>query len=312
EGNLPAITFAPADHLQVGDVVLAIGNPFGLGNTVTMGIVSALGRNYLGVNRFEDFIQTDAAINPGNSGGPLVNAAGEVIGVNSSIFSPSGGSIGLGFAIPIDRARNVVEDLLRYGEVRRPWIGAQLLTPSSRNPREVLQQGAVVASVVRGSPADRAGLRAGDVIVRAGARTVRNTYDWQAVLLDARPGERLPLVVRRGGGEREATVVVADLPEVSAPKLEVLRELQLVTLTPAIRAERGIGARAGALVYRVTDRMATELGLQEGDVIVQVNRASVSNAEDVQRAIDYYAGRGPMRMYFERNGRIYFTDFVLQ
>ena len=318
--GLPTATLGSSRSLLVGEWAIAIGNPFGflLGNaepSVTAGVISATGRNLVtggDGGATIDMIQTDAAINPGNSGGPLVNAAGEVIGVNSSIFSPSGGSIGLGFAIPIDRARNVVEDLLRYGEVRRPWIGVQLLTPNTRNPRELLQQGAVVASVVRGSPADRAGLRAGDVIVRAGARTVRNTYDWQAVLLDARPGERLPLVVRRGGGEREALVVVADLPEVSAPKVEVLRELQLVTLTPAIRAERGIGSRAGALVYRVTERMATELGLQEGDVIVQVNRASVSNAEDVQRAIDYYAGRGPIRMYFERNGRIYFTDFVLQ
>ena len=318
--NLPTARLGESRSLLVGEWAIAIGNPFGflLGNSepsVTAGVISATGRNLVTGGEGGatiDMIQTDAAINPGNSGGPLVNAAGEVVGVNSSIFSPSGGSIGLGFAIPIDRVRHVVEDLLRYGEVRRPWIGVQLRVLDTRNPREILQQGAVIGQVVRGSPADAAGLRPGDVIARVGDREVRNAYDWQAVLLDTRPGERLALVVRRGDATREATVVVADLPEVSAPKVEVLRELQLVTLTPAIRAERGVGSRAGALVYRVTERMSTELGLLEGDVIVQVNRTSVSSAEEVQRAIDYYAGRGPIRIYFERSGRIHFTDFVIQ
>ena len=123
--NLPAITFAAADDLQVGDVVLAIGNPFGLGNTVTLGIVSALGRNYLGVNRFEDFIQTDAAINPGNSGGALIDTAGNLVGINSTIFSQSGGSLGIGFSIPVSLARNVFEQIVRDGEVTRGWLGIE-------------------------------------------------------------------------------------------------------------------------------------------------------------------------------------------
>ena len=318
--NLPTARLGTSKSLLVGEWAIAIGNPFGflLGNSepsVTAGVISATGRNLVTGGEGGatiDMIQTDAAINPGNSGGPLVNAVGDVIGVNSSIFSPSGGSIGLGFAIPIDRVRHVAEDLLRYGQVRRPWIGVQLRTIDTRNPRELLRQGAVVGQVVRGSPADRAGLRAGDVIERAGERAVRNVYDWQAVLLDTRPGERLSLVLRRGNDRREASVVVADLPEVTAPKVEVLRELQLVTLTPAIRSERGIGSRAGALVYSVTQRMSDQLGLLAGDVIVQVNRTSVSNAQEVQRALDYYAGRGPIRLYFERGGRIFFTDFVIQ
>ena len=318
--DLPAVRLGTSSNLLVGEWAIAIGNPFGflLGNaepSVTAGVISATGRNLVTGGQGGatiDMIQTDAAINPGNSGGPLVNAAGEVIGVNSSIFSPTGGSVGLGFAIPIDRARHVVEDLLRYGEVRRPWIGVQLRTSGAGNPRELLRQGVVLGSVVRGSPAEQAGLRPGDVIERAGERTLRNPYDWHAVLLDARVGERLPLVVRRDGRAVETTVLVSDLPEVRAPKVEVLRELQLVTLTPAIRAERQVAARAGALVYRVTDRMAEELGLLAGDVIVQVNRVAVTSAEEVQRALDYYAGRGPIRIYFERAGRIYFTDFTIQ
>jgi serine protease Do len=318
--NLPTVRLGTSESLLVGEWAIAIGNPFGflLGNSepsVTAGVISATGRNLVTGGQGGatiDMIQTDAAINPGNSGGPLVNAAGEVIGVNSSIFSPSGGSIGLGFAIPIDRARHVAEDLIRYGEPRRPWIGAQLRPSATPNPRDVLRQGAVIGSVVRGSPAAEAGLRAGDVIQRAGDRVVRNPYDWQAVLLDTRVGTRLPLVVQRNGRTIEASVVVADLPEVRAPKVEVLRELQLVTLTPAIRAERGVRTSSGALVYRVTERMAEELGLLEGDVIVQVNRTSVGSAEEVQRALDYYAGRGPIRLYFERGGRVFFTDFVIQ
>jgi serine protease Do len=318
--DLPTVRLGSSESLLVGEWAIAIGNPFGflIGNSepsVTAGVISATGRNLVTGGQGGatiDMIQTDAAINPGNSGGPLVNAAGEVIGVNSSIFSPSGGSVGLGFAIPIDRARHVAEDLIRYGEPRRPWIGVQLRPAATPNPRDVLRQGAVIGSVVRGSPAAEAGLRAGDVIQRAGDRVVRNPYDWQAVLLDTRVGTRLPLVVQRNGRSVETSVVVADLPEVRAPKVEVLRELQLVTLTPAIRAERGVRTSSGALVYRVTERMSEELGLLEGDVIVQVNRSSVSSAEEVQRALDYYAGRGPIRLYFERGGRVFFTDFVIQ
>jgi serine protease Do len=318
--RLPTVRLGTSASLLIGEWAIAIGNPFGflLGNaepSVTAGVISATGRNLVTGGEGGatiDMIQTDAAINPGNSGGPLVNAAGEVIGVNSSIFSPSGGSVGLGFAIPIDRARHVAEDLVRYGEPRRPWIGVQLRPAASANPRDVLRQGAVVGSVVRGSPAAQAGLRPGDVIRRAGDRAVRNPYDWQAVLLDTRVGTRLPLVVERGGRPVETSVVVADLPEVRAPKVEVLRELQLVTLTPAIRAERGVRTTSGALVYRVTERMSEELGLMEGDVIVQVNRSAVNSAEDVQRAIDYHAGRGPIRLYFERGARVFFTDFVIQ
>jgi Do/DeqQ family serine protease len=318
--SLPTVRLGTSASLLVGEWAIAIGNPFGflLGNSepsVTAGVISATGRNLVTGGEGGatiDMIQTDAAINPGNSGGPLVNAAGEVIGVNSSIFSPSGGSIGLGFAIPIDRARHVAEDLIRYGEPRRAWIGIQLRPAATPNPRDVLRQGAVIGTVVRGSPAAAAGLRPGDVIERANGRAVRNPYDWQAVLLDTRVGARLPLVVRRGGRQVETSVVVADLPEVGAPKVEVLRELQLVTLTPAIRAERGVRTSSGALVFGVTERMSQELGLLQGDVIVQVNRTSVNSAEEVQRAIDYYAGRGPIRLYFERGGRVYFTDFVIQ
>jgi serine protease Do len=318
--NLPVATLGTSRDLVIGEWAIAIGNPFGflLGNTepsVTAGVISGTGRNLVaraeGAGAYVDMIQTDASINPGNSGGPLVNALGEVIAVNSSIYSPSGGSIGLGFAIPIDRARRVVEDLLTHGKVRRPWIGVQLVR-TGEDPRSVLSSGAVIRSVVPGSPAARAGIQPGDVLVRSRERTIRNAYDWEAEQLDLRVGETVPLRVRRGSREVDASVTVADLPEVSAPKVTVLRELELATLTPAIRAERGYLSRRGAVVISVSERVADALNVEPGDLIVQVNRTPVESADGAAKALDYYGGRGPIRLFFERGGRVWSTDFEIR
>ena len=319
--NLPVTPLGDSRSLLVGEWAIAIGNPYGfvLGNTepsVTAGVISAVGRNLVGRGEgngvYVDMIQTDASINPGNSGGPLVNAAGEVIGVNSSIYSPSGGSVGLGFAIPINRARRVAEDLLERGAVRSPWVGVRLRPSQAGTGRENLLAGAVVASVAPGSPAARAGIRPGDVLVRSRERTLRNHYDWEAEQLDFRVGERVPLRVRRGGDELTATVAVADRPEVSAPKVAVLREIELTTVTPDIRAERSIQSPRGALIYRVSQRVANEIGVQTGDVIIQVNRTPVAGAEDAARAIDAYGGREPIRLYIERARQLLIIDFVVR
>ena len=319
--NLPVAPLGSSQGLIIGEWAVAIGNPYGflLGNiepSVTAGVISATGRNLVGRAEGEgvylDMIQTDASINPGNSGGPLINAAGEVIGVNSSIYSPSGGSVGLGFAIPVDRAKRVTEDLLAHGAVRRPWIGVKLRLPQSGNPRDALTAGAVIQSVVPGSPAARAGLQPGDVIVSSRGRRQRNPFDWETELLDLRVGEQVPLVVRRDGRDRAVTVEVADLPEVSAPRVAVLNGLELVTLTPAIRAERGIRSARGAVVYRASELVTNEMNVQPGDVIVQINRTPIREAADVARAFESYGGRTVMRMFFERGGQIYTTDFVLQ
>jgi serine protease Do len=255
-------------------------------------------------------IQTDASINPGNSGGPLVNAVGEVIGVNSSIFSPSGGSVGIGFAIPINRARRVAEDLLAHGVVRRPWVGIQPLLSRPQAGRAPTS-GVVVASVVPGSPAEKSGIRAGDVIVRSRDRTLKNPYDWYAELLELRVGESDTVVVKRGSREMPVTVGVVDLPDVNAPRVTVMREIELITLTAPIRAQYQIQSRQGALVNRVSDRVQQQIGLQQGDLIVQINRAPITRAEDVNRILTSY-GRGILQMYFERGGQIYATEFSLQ
>ena len=276
--------------------------------------MSGTGRNLAaqseGAGVYVDMIQTDASINPGNSGGPLVNAAGEVIGVNSSIFSPSGGSVGIGFAIPINRARRVTEDLLAHGVVRRPWIGIQ--PQLSRTPATGgSSAGVVVASVVPGSPADRAGIRPGDVILRSQNRALHNPYDWYAELLELRVGEGDSIVVKRGGREIPISVAVVDLPDVNAPRVTVLREIELITLTPPIRAQYQLQSRQGALVTRASDRVQQQIGLQSGDVIVQINRTPIANAQDVNRILTT-SGRGGIRMYFERGGQIYATEFSLQ
>jgi serine protease Do len=316
--DLPEVKLGNSNNLLVGEWAIAIGNPFGfyVGNaepSVSIGVISATQRNLVAPNEggasYFDMIQTDAAINPGNSGGPLVNADGEVVGVNSSIFSPSGGSVGLGFAIPINRVARVVDDLLSHGSIRSPWIGVQLRQVRTTNTRDVIAQGAVVGSVSPGSPAAEAGLKVGDVILREGNRVIRNPFDWQAALLDLRVGSPAKLHIKRGLRELDVDVQVADLPEVTAPKVQVLRELELVSVTPAIAAERRLRNATGALIYRISPTIADQTGLQQGDVILQVNNARISSAQDVAKAIDYYAGRSYLQVMVERQGQLYMTRF---
>jgi serine protease DegQ len=189
--DLPAITFGGLDNVRVGDFVLAIGNPFGFGNTVTLGIVSALGRNHLGVNRFEDFIQTDAAINPGNSGGALVDGAGNLIGINSTIYSQSGGSMGIGFAIPVSIARTVLEQIIRDGEVTRGWFGLEPQDLSDELARAMAiesARGVLIRSVVQNGPADRAGIKVRDVVVAIDDKPIRDTASLLARIAELPPG----------------------------------------------------------------------------------------------------------------------------
>ncbi len=316
--GLPVAPLGSSSNLIVGEWAIAIGNPYGFlfANTepsVTAGVVSGTGRNLAtegeGSGVYVDMIQTDASINPGNSGGPLVNAGGEVIGVNSSIFSPSGGSIGLGFAIPINRAKRVTDDLLAHGVVRRPWIGIQ--PQLSRAAAGRTPGGVLVASAIPGSPAAEAGIRAGDVLVRSRERVLHNPYDWFAELLELRVGEKVNLTIRRNGREMPVEVQVADLPDVNAPRVTVLREIELLTVTPAIRGERQIRSVQGAIVGKVSDRVRSQIGIEPGDVIVQINRTPVTDAQSVERILNSY-GRSVIRMYFERGGQIYSTEFGLQ
>jgi serine protease Do len=316
---LPMAPLGNSDDLVIGEWVIAIGNPLGflLANTepsVTVGVVSAVGRNIIPSGDADeqrgfylDMIQTDASINPGNSGGPLINALGEVIGVNSSILSQSGGSEGLGFAIPVNRVRQVVQDLVQDGRVRRAWIGAEVEPVPTEGIRRI--RDVRVARVVPGSPAESGGLRQGMIIRGMGAKDVRTPLDWQAGLLRARVGEPLEVRVAAGNAIRTLRVIPADLPSLSAERVQALRNLQLVTLTPAIRSERGIASERGALIVAVSEQ-ARAVGLREGDVILQINRFRVQSAEEAARALQAAPGRSFV-VYFERNGQLGSTQFVI-
>jgi Do/DeqQ family serine protease len=213
--DLPSITFAPAGSVQVGDVVLAIGNPFGFGNTVTSGIVSALGRNHLGINRFEDFIQTDAPINPGNSGGALVDTAGRLVGINSTIYSQSGGSMGIGFAIPVSLARSVLTQIIADGEVTRGWLGIEP-QPVTRElaPELALDrpEGVLIRALQQDGPAQKAGVHPRDVILEVGGHPTPDVPELLARIAELKPGSAARLKVWREGKLREVCVTVARRP----------------------------------------------------------------------------------------------------
>ncbi|HMO48511.1 MAG TPA: trypsin-like peptidase domain-containing protein [Rubrivivax sp.] len=213
---LPVITLGDVHALQVGDVVLAIGNPFNVGQTVTSGIVSALGRNRLGLSTFENFIQTDAAINPGNSGGALVDAEGRLVGINTAIYSRSGGSLGIGFAIPVDSARMVMEALLRDGQVTRGWIGVEPrdLTPElAASLRLPVQQGVLITGVLRDGPASRGGMRPGDVVLAIGGADVSNTAELLAAVAALKPRSVAAVSVQRGTQALQLSLTVAQRPQ---------------------------------------------------------------------------------------------------
>jgi len=215
--QLPAITFGRVESLMVGDVVLAIGNPFGVGQTVTMGIVSALGRTHLGINTFENFIQTDAAINPGNSGGALVDSEGNLIGVNTAIYSRSGGSLGIGFAIPVSLARQVMEQIIQTGSVTRGWIGVEVqdITPELAESFKLGEtRGVLIAGVVRGGPAERAGVKPGDVLVEVQGRAVPDSFEMLNTVASTKPGEIAKLIVVRGGERVSIDLTVGRRPSV--------------------------------------------------------------------------------------------------
>jgi serine protease DegS/serine protease DegQ len=214
-GALPNIALAPADSLAVGDVVLAIGNPFGVGQTVTMGIASALGRHHLGINTFENYIQTDAAINPGNSGGALVDSAGRLVGINTAIYSRSGGSLGIGFAIPVSIARKVLEQIIANGEVVRGYVGVETreITPELASSFGLPEKGGVLVSGVRrGSPADQSGVQPGDVLVAIDGQGVQNPRDMLSLIAALPPGQTAAFRLQRADKEIELKIAVGRRP----------------------------------------------------------------------------------------------------
>ena len=318
--DLPVAPLGKSTDLQIGEWVVAVGNPFAylLGNTeptVTAGVVSAVGRNLLPsegqAGIYVGMIQTDAAINPGNSGGPLANALGEVVGVNSNILTPSGGSVGVGFAIPIERAVRVADELRRFGTVRRAWVGLDVAGAEDlRGWKRV--GGLRVTQVAANGPAARAGIAEGDVLLVARGHRLRTFLDWEAVLLDTGPGDTLTVSHRHGTQTRTARLPVTDLPTTLAEKVSVLGGIKVVTVTDAIRAERNIQSDHGALIYDIPEEMQQATGLQSGDVVLQINRVRIGSAADLPRAFSAAVGGGAVTVWFERAGRLGKTAFYVR
>ncbi len=293
-GGVPALPWGDSSELDVGEWVVAMGNPFGLSHSLTVGVVSAKGRTTLGISDYEDFIQTDAAINPGNSGGPLVNLNGEVVGVNTAIFSRSGGYMGVGFAIPSDLARKVAEQLIDTGEVIRGYLGI-VIQPLTSELAESFNldetQGVLVAQVSKDSPAEKAGLKQGDVIVSYQGKPVTDIGDFRNRVSLTPPGSRETLSIIREGGRRDVAVTIGKLSEtetLAQGSAQTADELGLTvqTLTPELAKQFDAKAGEGVVVTQVKrGSIAARAEIKTGDVILQVNRKKVNSAAVFNRAV---------------------------
>ncbi|HZH83949.1 MAG TPA: DegQ family serine endoprotease, partial [Phototrophicaceae bacterium] len=293
-GNLPFAKLGASVPLEVGDWVMAIGNPFGLEHTVTAGIVSAKGR-VIGAGPYDNFIQTDASINPGNSGGPLINSVGEVVGVNSAIFSQSGGNVGIGFAIPIELAKKVVEQLRKNGRVVRGWLGvrAQDVTPgialSLGLPRGHTEM-ALVTEVTENSPAAESGVKTGDVIIKFNGKPVPKSHDFPVLIAETPPGQRITMKILRDKKEQTIAVKIGELPEDDPnQQLESRDEgvgLRVQRITPEAARRLGLASTRGVLVVEVQpDSPADVAGLEPADVIREVNQRPITSVKDFERFI---------------------------
>ena len=284
--NLNEISLGDSDVLRQGDFVVAIGNPFGLGQTVTSGIVSALGRSGLGIESYEDFIQTDASINPGNSGGALVNLRGELIGINTAIYGPSGGNVGIGFAIPMNMAKKITEQLIEYGEVKRGRLGfsAQDLTPELAKAFGIERnKGVVVARVEADSPADNAGMKVGDVIVKVNGKEVISSSHVRNEIGLLRIGSRVKIEVLRNGKPQTLTATVEDQITNSIKGVKLSKRLAGAELGE-VREETSRGSISGIEVLSAKGKAASS-GLRKGDIILSVNKKRVKSISDMQAAI---------------------------
>jgi len=310
--DLKEIKLGDSDNLKVGDFVVAVGSPFGLRETVSLGIVSAKGRSNLGIEDYEDFIQTDAAINVGNSGGPLVNIDGEVVGVNTAILSRTGGSVGVGFAIPVNMARGIIAQLVKSGKVTRGWLGVMIqdLTPEVADKFGLKQtEGALVTRVVEKTPAAKAGLEPGDVIIKYGGQKVENVAKLRHRVAATRPGSSVKVVVLRKAKEKTLTVAIEKLTDsvvaaVTGGGGSKDLGLSVQDLTPELSKSLGIKTKGGVAVTAVAeDGPAAAKGIKRGDVIIEVNRQRVKNAADFEAALRKAdLGKGVLMLVANREG----------
>jgi serine protease Do len=312
--DLPAITWGDSDKLRAGEMVMAVGSPFGLTQSVTTGIISAVGRVNIGIEDYEDFIQTDAAINPGNSGGALVNMRGELVGINTAIFSRTGGYQGIGFAVPSKMAKQVMESLIRTGKVVRGWLGVSVqdVTPElSKQFGVPVGEGALVGEVVKGSPAEKAGFKRGDVIIEFNGKKVEDSGHLRNLAASTAVGSKIKVEVIRNQKKESLTVTVGELPKETAAaqtgKTATATALSGVTvqnLTPELIDRLGLEPNAtGVVVVMVAQgSVADESGLQRGDVITEINRRPVRNVNEYNAEVNKLEKGAAVLLLINRKG----------
>ena len=289
ETNLPTLLWGDSDKLKPGEMILAIGNPYGLRHTVTMGIISALGRVGMGISDYEDFIQTDAAINPGNSGGPLVNVKGEVIGVTNAIFSTSGGYQGIGFAIPANMVKNVMDGIISQGKVVRGWLGVQIQPLTADLARQFNlkdEVGVLLVDVAEGGPAAKGGLKRGDVVVEYDGKKITDPFHFKNMVAETRPGKQVAIKIIRDGSPLTATVTIGELPsdQKAVARVETenaLKGVSVQELTEEYRQKMNIPEREKGVVVNNISEDSPALGvLNKGDIILEINRKTVADTKE--------------------------------
>lgn len=320
--DLPTIQWGDSDKLKVGEFVLAIGNPFGLHHTVTMGIISAVGRANVGIADYEDFIQTDAAINPGNSGGPLVNIKGELIGVNTAIFSKSGGYQGIGFAVPSNMVRSVMDQLERKGKVTRGWLGVtiQELTPElSQKFGLKITKGALVGDIAKGSPAEKAGIKRGDILLEFNGKKVKDVGNLRNMVAQSKVDSEVSLTVLRGDKEYLFKVVIAELPKDIAEMvpggaledsaIDGLDGLNVIDLTKEITRQLGLHKdEKGVVVVKVEPGSAAEeAGIRKGDVIQEIDRKKIEGLNNYNKIVSGIKSGDTVLLFINRGGKKFYV-----
>jgi serine protease Do len=315
--NLPTITWGASDRLRSGEVVIAIGNPYGLNQTVTMGVVSATGRTGIGLADYEDFIQTDAAINPGNSGGALINTRGELIGINDAIYSTTGGNQGIGFAIPSQMVRNVMESIINQGKVVRGYLGVQIqpLTPELARQFDIKDdKGVLLVDVNEGGPAEKAGLKRGDIITRFNAKPIESPFQFKNMVAATKPGTIVPIAFIRDGKPMTATCTIGELnatPQTAAQGQfdNALKGVSVQDITDDILRQLGMAREIKGVVIVDISEESPALGLlRKGDIVMEVNRKPVRSLADFSAIVSKIAAKENVLLYVRRGaGAQYLT-----
>ncbi len=308
--DLPTIIVGDSGKLKTGDIVVAIGNPFGLSQTITMGIVSAVGRSHVGIADFEDFIQTDAAINPGNSGGALVNTNGELVGINTAIFSTSGGYMGIGFAIPTNMAKSVMDSIIKHGKVVRGWMGVSIQNLTQEIAESLgfkETEGALISGVEAGSPADKAGFKRGDLVIALNNKKIADSSSLRNMVSSTAPGTKADVKIIREGNEQIITITLGEFKDKTVAGKSgfnnVLKDVAIQELTQSLRDKLHVPENVnGVVITEINANSPARSSLQANDVIQEIGRQQVQNIQDYDKVVSKIGGKDAVLLLIYRDG----------